>query len=50
MLNWQPPKDFPEMSVQILYVLLSNTPITLNVKLQAASVSISLICGIVLYG
>jgi len=38
------------MTVQILYVVLSNTPTTLNVKLWAASVSISLVCGVILYG
>lgn len=50
MLDWQPTKEFLEMSVRILYVVLSNTPITLNDKLWAASVSIPLVCGIILYG
>jgi len=50
MLNWQPTKEFLEMSVRILFVVLSNTSVTLNVKLRAASVSISLVCGIILYG
>lgn len=50
MLNWHPTKEFLDMSVQILYVVLSSTLITLNVKLWAASVSISLACGVILHG
>ena len=50
MLKWQPTKEFLDMSVRILYVVLSNTHITLNVKVWTASVSISLVCGVILYG
>ena len=38
------------MSVPIQYIVLSNTTITLNVKLGAASASSSLVCGKIFRG